>query len=150
MGFTMTAISSRTSLISLPTRIAAMSSSRPTNVSPTRSTPATRSFTNGASATWNTRLARRFTNDNSRNGLFQTEHTRRVDKVNSEDGTPLSATTRQDDIFQTSIGLYYENKLQWAEKFRTVAGVRGDIYNFDVDSSLDAKSGDRTGAIGSP
>jgi hydrogenase/urease accessory protein HupE len=91
-----------------------------------------------------------FRNDSIRNGLFQTEDTHRVDKINSDDGSVLSATTRADDIFQTSIGLYYENKVQWAETFRTVAGVRGDIYNFDVSSSLDANSGDRWGAIGSP
>ena len=88
--------------------------------------------------------------DNIRNGLYQTENQVRVDKINSADGSVLPATTRQDDILQTSIGLYYENKIQWAEKFRTVAGVRGDIYNYDVSSTRTENSGDRTAAIGSP
>ncbi|MBI1839351.1 MAG: TonB-dependent receptor [Verrucomicrobia bacterium] len=89
-------------------------------------------------------------NDDIRNGLFQTEARQRVDKINAGDGSALSATTRQDDILQTSVGLYYENKVQWAEKFRSVAGVRGDIYNFDVRSSRDANSGGRVAAVGSP
>ncbi len=91
-----------------------------------------------------------FRNDSIRNGLFQTQDRQRVDKINSADGSVLSATTREDDILQTSVGLYYENKIQWAEKFRTVAGVRGDIYHYDVDSNLPVNSGERTAAIGSP
>lgn len=89
-------------------------------------------------------------NDSIRNGLFQTDNRRRVAKVDAATGDAIAATTRQDQILQTSLGLYVENKVQWAEKFRTVAGVRGDIYNFDVDSTLDANSGDDLDAIGSP
>ncbi|HWN93941.1 MAG TPA: TonB-dependent receptor, partial [Methylomirabilota bacterium] len=92
-------------------------------------------------------------NDTIRNGLFQTEARRRVNKLTYDEfGTPmpLSATTRRDDILETSVGIYYENKVQWAEKFRTVAGLRGDFYNFDVDSINDANSGDRADAIASP
>ena len=88
--------------------------------------------------------------DSIRNGLYQTEARRRVDKIDAGSGNPLPATTRQDDIFQNSIGLHYENKVQWGEKFRTVAGVRGDLYNFDVTSIRDQNSGDRLDAIGSP
>jgi len=94
-----------------------------------------------------------FRNDVIENGLFNTQARRRVDKTTvDEDGNPvtLSATTRQDDILQSSVGLYYDNKLQWSEKFRTVAGVRGDIYHYDVNSTLEENSGDRWDAIGSP
>ncbi len=92
-------------------------------------------------------------NDIIRNGLYQTERKHRVDKnATDENGDPflLNATTRQDDIFQSSVGLYYENKAQWAEKFRTVAGVRADFYHFGVDSTLRANSDDRDDVIASP
>ncbi len=89
-------------------------------------------------------------NDSIRNGLYQTEARVRVDKIDASTGATLPATTRQDDILQNSVGVFYENKVQWAEKFRTVAGVRGDIYNFDVKSSRSENSGDRVAAVGSP
>jgi len=73
-----------------------------------------------------------------RNGLFKT---RRQDRL---------STTREDDILQNSAGIYFENKIRWGEKFRTVAGVRGDLYNFDVDSNLDANDGTRQDAIADP
>ena len=72
------------------------------------------------------------------NGLFKTQHRDRL------------ATTRKDDIVESSFALYYENKVQWAEKFRTVAGVRGDFFHFDVDSNLDANSDTRSDALASP
>ncbi|MGV3771758.1 MAG: TonB-dependent receptor [Verrucomicrobiales bacterium] len=89
-------------------------------------------------------------NDNIENGLFNTEGRRRVDKIDSNSGEPIPATVREDEIGETSVGLYYENKVQWAEKFRTIAGIRGDIYHFDVDSSLRKNSGSRTDAMSSP
>jgi hydrogenase/urease accessory protein HupE len=89
-------------------------------------------------------------NDGIRNGLFNTQARQRVDKTSSADGSLIPATTRQDDILQTSVGLYYENKIQWAEKFRSVAGVRGDLCRYDVQSTRSENSGDRVAAIGSP
>ncbi len=77
-------------------------------------------------------------NDVIRNGLFPTQARDRL------------STTRRDDILESSVGLYYENKIQWTDKFRSVAGVRGDVYNFDVDSNLGANSGSRADAIASP
>ncbi|HEU5124426.1 MAG TPA: TonB-dependent receptor [Verrucomicrobiae bacterium] len=84
-----------------------------------------------------------------RNGLYQTENQRRVDKMDV-DGNVVPATTRQDDITETSVSIYLENRIQWAEKFRTVLGARGDFYNFDVDSTRSENSGDHSAAIGSP
>ncbi|MBL9126448.1 MAG: TonB-dependent receptor, partial [Verrucomicrobiales bacterium] len=89
-------------------------------------------------------------NDAIENGLYQTQARRRVDKINAADGSILPATTRADDILQTSGGLYYENKIRWAEKFRSVAGVRGDLYRFDVDSIRAENSGERSDGIASP
>ncbi len=79
-----------------------------------------------------------FRTDVIRNGLFNTVAQRRL------------ATVRRDDVLQMSGGVFAENKTQWAEKFRTVAGLRGDVYRFDVDSNLAANSGDRADGIVSP
>jgi outer membrane receptor protein involved in Fe transport len=77
--------------------------------------------------------------DNIRNGLYKTQNTSRL------------STTRADHVIETSVGAYYENKTQWAEKIRTVAGVRGDVFNFDVrTSSLEVNTGDKTSFIASP
>jgi len=88
--------------------------------------------------------------DSIDNGLYQSQARQRVDKVNAADGSLLPATTREDEILQTSAGLFYENKIQWAEKFRTVAGVRGDLYHFDVEASREPNSGERSDGIASP
>ena len=94
-----------------------------------------------------------FRNDAIGNGLYQSQARHRVDKTTYDEfgtASTLAATTRRDDILESSVGVYYENKVQWAEKFRTVAGVRGDFYHFGVDSNNDANSGDRSDAIASP
>lgn len=57
---------------------------------------------------------------------------------------------RKDKVEETSIGLYFENKVQWLEKFRTVAGLRYDWYDFDVNSSIAGNSGTANDAILSP
>ena len=77
--------------------------------------------------------------DNIRNGLFKTQNRNRL------------TVTREDHVIETSVGAYFENKTQWAEKFRTVLGVRGDLFNFDVRSSnLDVNTGSETSFIASP
>ncbi len=38
---------------------------------------------------------------------------------------------RDDDIVETDIAPYFENKIQWLPWFRTVAGFREDVINFD-------------------
>jgi outer membrane receptor protein involved in Fe transport len=84
------------------------------------------------------------------NGLYQTERRRRTDKINTEDGSLVPATTREDDIHQTSAGVHLQNQVRWTPKLRTVAGVRADLYHFDVESLRPENSGDRTDAIASP
>lgn len=44
------------------------------------------------------------------------------------------STTREDSVKQTSVALYVQNGTRWTEKFRTVAGLRGDLYLFNVDN----------------
>jgi hypothetical protein len=58
---------------------------------------------------------------------------------------------RTDDVSETSIGLYFRNQTRWLEKFRTIAGLRSDFFNFDVNSrSNPLNSGDKAAAIVSP
>ncbi len=61
-----------------------------------------------------------------------------------------TSTTRSDHIVQGSFGAYLENTTQWTEKFRTVAGLRADTYQFDVASSDPANSGGASDAMLSP
>ncbi|HEX3875900.1 MAG TPA: TonB-dependent receptor, partial [Bryobacteraceae bacterium] len=90
-------------------------------------------------------------NDWVHNGLFQTENRQRVDKTDSGAGTTLPATTQEDRFTDTQVGLYWENRIQWTGKFRTVAAVRGDVGHVDVTSLVTpANSGTATKALPSP
>jgi Carboxypeptidase regulatory-like domain/TonB-dependent Receptor Plug Domain/TonB dependent receptor len=77
-------------------------------------------------------------NDWIHNGLYQTENRVRVDKTDSSTGNTLPATTQADRFTDTQVGFYAENKIQWADKFRTVVAVRGDLQYFDVTSLVTA------------
>jgi outer membrane receptor protein involved in Fe transport len=95
-------------------------------------------------------------NDWVHNGLYQTEDRARVDKTDLDSGnvlpaTTLPATTEADRFTDTQIGFYLENKIQWAEKFRTVAALRGDVGHVDVTSLVTpANSGTATKVLPSP
>ena len=75
-------------------------------------------------------------NDWINNSLHQTENRVRVDKTDSSTGTTLPATTQADRLTDVQAGFYVENKIRWAEKFRTEAAVRGDLDYFDVTSLI--------------
>ncbi len=87
--------------------------------------------------------------DSITNGLYQTVRRSRTDKVDYN-GNTIPDTTRADDIWEISLSPYVENKVQWADKLRSVCGLRMDYYNFDVNSNLPANSGTRDAAIVSP
>ncbi len=90
-------------------------------------------------------------NDWINNGLYQTENRVRVDKTDFSTGNTLPATTQADRFMDTQLGFYAENKIQWAEKFRTVAALRGDVQNFDVTSLVTpANSGTASKVLPSP
>ena len=90
-------------------------------------------------------------NDWIHNGLFQTENRVRVDKTDSDTGSTLPATTQEDRFTDTLVGFYWENKIQWADKFRTVAALRGDVGHVDVTSLIaPANSGTATKVLPSP
>jgi len=90
-------------------------------------------------------------NDWITNGLYQSENRVRVDKTDFSTGNTLPATTDANHLTDTQLGFYAENKVQWAEKFRTVVGLRGDVEHFDVTNFLTtANSGTATKALPSP
>lgn len=59
-------------------------------------------------------------NDHINLGLFQTQDRRYL------------STDRVDQVDERSGGLFFENTTQWLEKFRTVAGLREDVF-YGVD-----------------
>ena len=90
-------------------------------------------------------------NDWIHNGLYQAEDRVRVDKRDSSTGTTLPATTEADRFTDTQAGFYVENRIQWAEKFRSVAALRGDLEYFDVTSLVTpANSGTASKLLPSP
>jgi hypothetical protein len=91
-------------------------------------------------------------NDWIDNGLYQTEDRVRIDKIDAQNGgSILPAATDVNDLTDTQAGLYWENKIPWTDKFRSVAAIRGDLDYFDVTSLTDpANSGTATGLLPSP
>lgn len=51
------------------------------------------------------------------------------------------ATVREDRVRQSSLSWWAQNETRWTDWLRSVQGVRGDIYDFAVDSALAANSG---------
>ncbi|MES2756083.1 MAG: TonB-dependent receptor [Pseudomonadota bacterium] len=91
-----------------------------------------------ASHTWHTHtggvnadvmVGMQLQHDNAFTGLHNTKARQRL------------ATTREDHVVETSLGLFVEHRARWSETFRTVAGLRGDSYRFKVGSDLAANSG---------
>jgi hypothetical protein len=78
-------------------------------------------------------------NDVIHDGLFNTQ-----DRI-------VLSTVRTDNIVETDVAPYFENKIQWLPKFRTVFGLRYDFINFDNNNTFTyatngpnpADSGDR-------
>jgi hypothetical protein len=90
-------------------------------------------------------------NDWIHNGLYQSEDRVRVDKINSDTGTTLPATTQADHFTDTQVGFYGENRVRWAEKFRSVVAMRGDVQRFGITSLVTAaNSGTVIKALPSP
>jgi hypothetical protein len=77
-------------------------------------------------------------NDWIHNALFQSENRVRVDKTDSSTGNTLPATTQADHFTDTQPGFYVENKMQWAERLRSVIAMRGDVAYFNVTSLVTA------------
>jgi hypothetical protein len=87
--------------------------------------------------------------DSIENGLFQTVARRRTAKPDHDGGT-IPAVTREDEVWQLSASPWLESRVQWNGWLRSVLGVRGDYYRFDVDSDLSANSGSEHDFLASP
>jgi len=61
-----------------------------------------------------------------------------------------TGTIRQDQVTETSVGLWLENKTSWNQWFRTVLGLRGDMYWASDASDLPNGSSQFTAFIPSP
>ncbi len=57
---------------------------------------------------------------------------------------------RQDDVTEWGSGVYVEAESRWRPWFRSMVGVRGDVYVFDVDANIPQNSGHRSAGIVSP
>ncbi|WP_420455835.1 TonB-dependent receptor [Rubrivirga sp.] len=71
-------------------------------------------------------------------GLFNTQGRVRV------------GTVRDDEVAQSTVGVYVRNETRWTNWLRTTAGLRADVYRFDVQSDIDVNSGVETDVIASP
>lgn len=71
-------------------------------------------------------------------GLYRTRERNRLD------------TTREDRVRESSIGLFYELEWQFADDWRSVFGLRGDYYHFDIEAANPANSGTESDSIVSP
>ena len=60
------------------------------------------------------------------------------------------STTRSDHIDEASVGLYWENRTRWTDKFRTVMGLRADRYRFKVESNNPANAGTQEASTVNP
>ena len=55
------------------------------------------------------------------------------------------------NVGETQGAVYLRNQIHWLDKFRTVSGLRGDFFNYNVDSLLQpVNSGNRYSGIFSP
>lgn len=70
----------------------------------------------------NNRLGLQFRIDDIKEvGLYQTQYRQRL------------GVTRSDEIDQSSVSLFWENKIDWNDRVRTILGARYDRLSFDVN-----------------
>lgn len=65
-------------------------------------------------------------------------------------GRVRTGTVRQEEVDQLTGGLFAEITSRWHPRLRTVLGIRGDGYTFDVSSDRPENSGTRRAGIVSP
>ena len=73
-----------------------------------------------------------------------------VGLYNTQDRTRFN-TISSDWVDQTDSALYYQNELTLSQKVRMIAGIRGDLYRFDLKSYAgSAQNGVKMASIASP
>lgn len=60
------------------------------------------------------------------------------------------STVRQDQVWQRSTAVWFQNDVRWLPWLRSIAGLRADAYQFDVQSSLYEHSGQSSAQRVSP
>lgn len=100
-----------------------------------------------ASHSFNSRLLGR-ASENTIGLQFQTDRIK--NGLASTVARQIISVTREDNISETSLGVYAENKTAWTDKIRTVVGIRADTFNFKVASSNTVNSGNASAAKASP
>ncbi|MBF0541309.1 MAG: TonB-dependent receptor [Nitrospirae bacterium] len=70
--------------------------------------------------------------------------------LNNTEKRQLLSVVRYDHVIESSGSIYLENHVTWIDKFRTVTGLRGDLYNFQVNSDNPANSGTKLEGLISP
>lgn len=58
--------------------------------------------------------------------------------------------TQESRVSESNVGVYVENDTSWLPWLRSVAGLRSDRFDFEVNSSIEANSGSRHATINSP
>jgi outer membrane receptor protein involved in Fe transport len=71
-------------------------------------------------------------------GLYHTSNRVRLEAV------------RQDAVQQTSGAVFAQNEIEWTPWMRTILGLRGDVYRFNVDAGDPANGGTVYAGLGSP
>ena len=91
----------------------------------------------GANST--TTIGLQVRNDEIRNGLFHTERRQRL------------SSDVFDRISEANAGLYVQNEAHWTPWLRTIMGLRGDLFSFDVANISGAgNSGNVTASMAEP
>ncbi|MBW0435317.1 TonB-dependent receptor [Leptospira yasudae] len=73
-----------------------------------------------------------------RNALYHTEARAQIDNLKSN------------QIIETNLSVYYEKRIQWTPKIRTVLGIRADQFQFHVDDKNPELSDRTRASVGSP
>jgi hypothetical protein len=81
-------------------------------------------------------------------GLFRTIARRRVPLHTHAGGFGHAA--REDVVGETSGGLFGQADVEWSPTFRTILGLRGDVFRFDVASNNALNSGSGIDGLVSP
>jgi len=68
----------------------------------------------------------------------------------STSGRQRLSTVRDDDVDEFSFGGFAEVEVDITERLRAIVGLRGDFYDYTVNASMAANSGDGTDAIVTP
>jgi hypothetical protein len=65
-------------------------------------------------------------------------------------GRQRLSTTREDEVGQSTVGLYAQTEIEWTRTLRTTFGLRADTYQFSVTSNNPLNSGNGSDSLVSP